>query len=418
MSSQRSVSSAGELQAAVEDPATRSIVVKRSLEGLPTLRLAPSQALEGGDPDVTLAFSPDCDGLQLTKDNRVDRLRLLVTPDRSAVCNDLRVDTLGTLSLRRLKTVGGVRLLADGAVQSGHIHVDGLDIEVADGRRTEQGPRGFGVEVVSGAFTVWNRQADPKTKLTAEITDLSLGRPDAPVHGSGVFISGAGPNGGRVEVSRLETQAVYSNGGIAEGVGDRISGGVFVVHGAHAKLVRNRGPVTTYGVNDMVLDNWGTVERWIAEQPITSHGPSGIGFVNFGSLDHLEVSAIIETFGLGARGFNIYDGVIGSASFERVVTHGDGAVGVQISKPMDELKVLRGIETFGGQGKSLVKGVIMELPAIAFSVKPGGSIRKVTIAGGVVAHGVGIEAFQLHGEIGELHVQGGFSSSGGGFEGI
>ncbi len=28
----------------------------------------------------------------------------------------------------------------------------------------------------------------------------------------------------------------------------------------------NAGPVTTYGQNDMVLDNWGRVERWTAEQ--------------------------------------------------------------------------------------------------------------------------------------------------------
>lgn len=45
--------------------------------------------------------------------------------------------------------------------------------------------------------------------------------------------------------------------------------------------MRNRGPVVTYGVNDMVLDNWGNVDRWIVEQKLTSYGPSGIGFVNF-----------------------------------------------------------------------------------------------------------------------------------------
>jgi hypothetical protein len=33
-----------------------------------------------------------------------------------------------------------------------------------------------------------------------------------------------------------------------------------------------------HGVNDMVLDNWGVVDRWIAEEKITSHGASRIGF--------------------------------------------------------------------------------------------------------------------------------------------
>jgi hypothetical protein len=37
----------------------------------------------------------------------------------------------------------------------------------------------------------------------------------------------------------------------------------------------------------MVLDNWGTVDRWIAEEKITSRGPSGIGFVNFGTINSL-----------------------------------------------------------------------------------------------------------------------------------
>ena len=40
-------------------------------------------------------------------------------------------------------------------------------------------------------------------------------------------------------------------------------------------MVRNRSPVVTYGVNDMVLDNWGVVDRWTAEAKITSHDPSG-----------------------------------------------------------------------------------------------------------------------------------------------
>ena len=26
--------------------------------------------------------------------------------------------------------------------------------------------------------------------------------------------------------------------------------------------------VTTYGPNDMVLDNWGTVDRWVSEEKI------------------------------------------------------------------------------------------------------------------------------------------------------
>jgi hypothetical protein len=151
---------------------------------------------------------------------------------------------------------------------------------------------------------------------------------------------------------------------------------VFVGYGAFVDSVRNRGPVTTYGPNDMVLDNWGTVGSWTAEEKITSYGPSGIGFVNFGNVDTLEAKAPIETFGEGSRGFNVYAGTVNTAHFERVVTHAGGSVGIQISQPVGDITVRCGIETHGGTGRSLVKGVIMKLPAIVLSVKPGGGFEK------------------------------------------
>jgi hypothetical protein len=70
--------------------------------------------------------------------------------------------------------------------------------------------------------------------------------------------------------------------------------------------VINNGPVTSYGVNDMVLDNWGVVDNWTAYAPLTSYGRSGVGFVNFGAITTLRVQGPIETHGVGARGFNVY----------------------------------------------------------------------------------------------------------------
>jgi hypothetical protein len=173
--------------------------------------------------------------------------------------------------------------------------------------------------------------------------------------------------------------------------------------------------VTTYGANDMVLDNWGTVEAWAAEDKITSFGPSGIGFVNFGVINRLEIQSEIETFGQGARGFNVYTGTVRQGVFDRIVTHGDGAVGIQISQPVGEIIVRRGIETYGGVGDSLVKGVVARLSATAFSVKLGGEVRKVAIAGGMVTHGGGVEPLELHGRVGALGIDGGLAAMGEGF---
>jgi hypothetical protein len=160
----------------------------------------------------------------------------------------------------------------------------------------------------------------------------------------------------------------------------------------------------------MALDNWGVVDRWIGKDKVTTFGPSGVGFVNFGTIDSLVMEAPIETYGLGARGFNVYTGTIRSGDFDRIVTHGDGAVGVQISQPVGHLVFRRGIETQGGTGKSLVKGVPQDLAATALSVKPGGSAQEIRVLGGLRSYGKDVPPFEQRGSIESLHIEGGFSS--------
>jgi hypothetical protein len=413
---EKDVATAAELVAATADSAVDQIVIAANVSGLRTLRLPPGKSLRGAGPGVRLHFAPREDGVQLSTDNRVESLELCTDLDRRALFNDTQVEGLGRLVLRSLRTSGSVRLLARDRVRSGHVEAENIDIVAADARGYAERPKGYGVEVIPGAFVLWNQQLDREVTLTADLTNVVAGRAGAPVRGSGIFISGAGDTGGRLVARRLETGAVHSDGGIAAGTPDRISGGVFVVYGAFVDSVRNLGPVTTYGPNDMVLDNWGTVGRWTAEEKITSYGPSGIGFVNFGTVDVLEAKAAIETFGQGSRGFNVYTGTVHTAEFERIVTHADGAVGIQISQPVGQISVRRGIETYGGLGDSLVKGVVVKLAAIALSVKPGGSARRVSVAGGLVTHGAGVNPLELHGSIERLEISDGLSAAGGGFD--
>ena len=413
----RTAASANELTTALADPRVQSVAVSGPLDAVPTLTLRPGQALTGGTKDAALRFAPDADGVQLSADNTLSGLTLQTEPGRRAVFNDLTCPTMGRLVLRGLHVVGRVEIVADGAVRGGHVEADGVHIEMADARASDVRPRGFGVEVVPGAWTLWNRQADPTVTVTAELKGLSAGRAGAPVRGSGIFVAGM-PEGGRLLVSLLQTGPVWSDGGIAPGTADRIAGGVFTVSGARVGLVHCKGPVTTYGPNDMVLDNWGDVDRWVADGPVTSFGPSAIGFVNFGPINRLEVNAPIETFGGGARGFNVYAGTVGEAVFDRVVTHGDGAVGIQLSQPVGSITVKRGIETFGGSGPSLVKGVVLQLPATALSIKTGGSARRIAVSGGLRSNAPGIDALQLHGEVLSISVDDGAGPTGSGFEPI
>jgi len=396
---------AEQLVALIGDATVRNIVIQGSLFNLPSFRLAPGQTLAAEGGETVLSFAPGSDGLQLSTDNEVVGIRIETSIDRRAIFNDTSVGTLGRLRLAGLSTIGQVQLLARDKILSGHVDVDGLDVIAADVRAQPDRPHGYGVYVTQGAFTLWNMQADPNVIISAQLQGLSAGRPTAPVLGSGIFVSGT-PEGGRLSAPLLETGAVYCDGKIAPGTPDNITGGVFTVSNAFVDVVRNLGPVVTYGVNDMVLDNWGTVDRWDAEDKLTSYGPSGIGFVNFGMVNELRVNAPIETFGQGARGFNVYDGTVNIAEFDRITTHGDGAIGIQISQPIGRLLVHRGIETFGATGDSLVKGVVVSLSAIALSIKPGGAAREIDIQGGIVTHGKDIPPLEVHGAIGALRLDG------------
>lgn len=405
------IRSVADLMTALEMPGVLDLHIDGVLDGVPTLRLRPGQTLRAAVEGAELQFLPGCDGVRMSRDNALVGLSLQADPARRAVFNDDQMPNVGRLCLSALRVSGQVQILARGAVRAGHVDVDDLDIEAADTRGQQDRPKGYGVEVLQGAFTLWNQQSDDTCVISARLKGLTAGRAGAPVIGSGILVSGGGFEGGRIVATVLETGAVHSDGMIEPGTADRISGGVFTSHGACVGVVRNQGVVVTYGANDMVLDNWGTVNDWIAEAPLTSHGPSAIGVVNFGTLHALDVRAPIETFGQGARGFNVYDGKVGRALFDRITTHGDGAVGVQISQPVGRLVVRNGIQTLGGTGDSLVKSKMTQLSAIGLSIKPGGMIGEVEIGGGLLTRGPGIAPLELQGEAGGFRISGGFGGS-------
>jgi hypothetical protein len=386
------------------------IEVTGSLSGMPMITLRPGVRLRGG----RLSFGAK--GVRLTADNRLEDITIIVPDHEVAVSNDMAVRDLGRLSLGKVRTAGQVLLVADGAVGAGHIEVNDLMVASADLRGREGRPHAYGVDASQGAVTIWNRQQDSSVRITANLTYISAGTERTPIRGSGVFLAGAQQAGrtpgGVLEVGLLSTGAIYTDGGIEAGTPDLISGGVFVVSGARVGTVINEGPVTTFGPNDMVLDNWETVDTWTAKAPVTSHGPSGIGFVNFGTLGQLDVQAPLVTYGAGARGFNVYDGTIESARFQSITTHADGAVGVQVSKDIPLLEVVEGIATLGGRGTSLVKGMQTELAAIAVSVLPGGRIGRLVAGGTLSTNGDDVTTLDVEGALDAIEVRGAITAHG------
>ena len=154
--------------------------------------------------------------------------------------------------------------------------------------------------------------------------------------------------------------------------------------------------------HDQRRRNWGVVDRWVTKAPLTSYGRSGVGFVNFGAIGTLRIEAAIETHGVGAHGFNVYrlDDYTGptveNAEFDRIVTHADAAIGIEVGQPIGHLVVRNGIESRGGAGDSLVRGVITLLEAHALSVQPGGHVLGVDAGGPLSSAGAGVVAVERH----------------------
>lgn len=406
--SERIVRSRSELLDAASAIDVISIVCMNSIDGLHHFALNPKVTLRGFPGTVSrLEFISGEQGIALTRDNCLVDIEVCTDSDQAAISASPNNGDWGILELRNLVVTGRVLLEAQGTHVKGHVQVCDLHIRAADASQQERRPSGYGVNVKQGAFTLWNLSDTPESRISADLIGISIGLPGAPVYGSGIFVSGSGEAGGQVFLTRLEAGPIFSDGRILPNTADLISGGVFIVQNVIADEVVTRGPVSTYGPNDMALDNWGTVEKWTSCAPVKTYGASGVGFVNFGTIGRLIVKAPIETAGQGARGFNVYTGTVKIAEFDRIVTHGDGAVGIQVSQPVGHITVHRGIETFGSKGDSLVKGVIQQLPATAVSVKEGGLIEKLSIRGGIRTHGRDVPPLESHGLIKEFHLSGG-----------
>lgn len=371
---------------------TRSMMLTNSII-LPDNTLLTGKAQE--DSSTPILMFQNSDGIGLTSNNNVENLIIHTPLDHRAIFNTNYVEDMGSFNLENLESTGQLSFLSKSSLNNTFIRLKNINIIAADARGYLEQPQKYGVNVLQGALTIYNLSPDPDSLVTVNAQKITIGQKNAPVIGSGVFIAGYGDEGGRVEVDELTTNNVYSTGKIPEGVADIITGAVFIVNGAHAKSVIQLGETTTYGVNDMVLDAWGEVDEWDVFGAVTSYGPSGIGFVNFGIVKLFNAQAPIETFGLGARGYNQYDGTLEEGHFSSIMTFGDGAIGVQISQEVGTLTFDGGIITRGGVGKSLVKGVITDLPAYALSIKDGGIVSEIAINGNLQTDGDNVSSFNV-----------------------
>jgi hypothetical protein len=384
------------------------ILIQGELDELSTFKLSSGGVIKGSN-GAKLKFRSGQPGISLCANTRLESICIETDIPITAVTLADEEEDLGEIHIHDVTTVGRFHLEAASALKA-HIHLSNIHVEQADARMAAHRPMGFGVEVLLGAITIYNFSKNPESQWTLKAENLSCGSKDMPVRGSGIYLFGGNyipinadlssapapiAAGGQLQVELLSTGPVYSDGGISAGVANMITGGIFLGSGAHAKKILNKAKVVTYGINDMVLDNWGTCEQWLAQADIVSYNTSGIGFVNFGIMHNLQILGAIETHGVGARGFNLYDGELNSATFKSITTHGNGAIGIQLSKPFGQITVLKDIRTTGGEGESLVRGKIVILKAHALSLKPGVKGESLIIVGKALTENPSIPTYEF-----------------------
>lgn len=391
------VHSLADLSRALAQPEPCNLLLQTSVLSPYSITLPPGFSLTGKDKNSCVLSFSNGDGIGLTADNRVENMTVIATPAARAIYTQTGLSDMGSIALSDLSVTGQVSIIVRDGTQTLNVAIDRVHVAACDCRRYSEQPQKYGVNVYQGALTVYNFNGDANSTIRASLTNITVGARNAPVIGSGVFVSGFGDCGGWVELEKLTTGAVYSNGMLPYGTADIITAGVFIVYGVRAKLVEHFGEIVTYGVNDMVLDTWGAVENWLVHAPVVSYGPSGIGFVNFGTVDNFVAEKEVVTHGLGARGFNQYDGTVRRIRFHSIETFGDGSIGVQVSKPVGTIVIDHGITTHGSVGNTLVKGVNMRLPAEAFSVKPGGLVDKLEVGGDLVTYGARVTTYAVEG---------------------
>ncbi|WP_227535346.1 MULTISPECIES: hypothetical protein [Psychrobacter] len=395
----------------------QELVIGRSILVSSSFTLAPNVILRGEAQEngelPTLSFSRT-DGIALTKNNRIKDLNIQADASHRAIYNILQEQDLGSFQFENLSLVGQLSFITRPGTKSAKVSIKDVDIIACDARHYPEQPQKYGVNVLQGALTVYNFNSEKDSRIDLTIDNITIGRKNAPVLGSGLFVSGFGDEGGTVVADRITTGAVYSNGKLPFGVPDIITAAIFIVYGATVKQLTHNETIVTYGVSDMVLDTWGHVDNWLSEKDVISYGPSGIGFVNFGTVGNFVVKGDVKTYGLGARGYNQYDGTVDNIEFGSIETFGDGSIGIQLSRKIGKLTVHRDVITHGGEGQSLVKGVLSTLKAIGLSVKEGGEAEQINIGGNLETQGNEVNTVEVNkgGKIHAIQVGGGIVAKG------
>jgi len=160
------------------------------------ITLPPGFSLTGKNKDSCILSFCNGDGIGLTTDNRVANLTVMATPAARAIYTQTGFTDMGSITLNDLAVTGQVSIIVRSGTNKLNLLVDKLRIAACDCRRYSEQPQKYGVNVYQGALTVYNFNGNADSTIHAFLTDITAGSRNAPVIGSGIFVSGFSDNGG------------------------------------------------------------------------------------------------------------------------------------------------------------------------------------------------------------------------------
>lgn len=172
---------------------TKDIIITRSILCNYNILLSEGVNLIGKpqeNGELPLLSFQHSDGIGVSANNSIKNLNIDTPENHKAIFNTIVQQDLGTFIFENLSVKGQVSIITRVGVEKTNIIINGLDIHAADARHYLEQPQKYGVNVLQGALTIYNINANADSLVTVSIHNLSIGRKNAPVSGSGVFISG------------------------------------------------------------------------------------------------------------------------------------------------------------------------------------------------------------------------------------
>lgn len=405
MSVFRIINTVEELVAASQDRTARYLILRNDLTDVPPISLMPFQSISGEFDGKKIRFKPGAEGFCLSKGNELKNLMIETDPDQRAIYQDQEMESMSTHHLSRLSVQGQISFIIGDKTQKGRIDVSFVHVKQAATMQLTDRPNRFGVDMLQGAFTIWNKSQN-NCEIEVDIAHFSCGSETAPINGAGLVIAGTDEQMGRVKVNVLTCGNIYTKGEIGAGVADLVGAGIAVCYQALVRHLHVYGRITCYGGNEMGIYNWGTIERASMTERIETHGANGCGFINAGNIGKFNFMHNIETYGTGARGFYMFEGAAKEIHFNKVTTHGDAASGIQFDRYIDVMTISEGVEVFGNALNVLFADSVVKASADAISIKHGGTMRLLKVSGSLISHGNEVRTIYNEAAIEKMMVSG------------